>query len=331
MKVQEILRNACAERPRRALPVLSFPAAQKLHVTVRDIVSSAEAQARAMEYIAKNTDTIAAVGPMDLSVEAESFGASIRFSEDEIPTVIGALLKDADDCDRLQIPKADAARCGLYAEAVRLAKARIADKPVLAGMIGPFSLAGRLMDVSEIMILCLEEPETVEIVLEKVTSFLCAYARALREAGADGIVMAEPLAGIISPKMMREFSVPYVKKIIDSVQEGDFGVIYHNCGNAVMRMLPDIFGQGAIAYHFGNAVDMADVLKQAPKDAICLGNIDPALHFAGGTPEEMRRAVRALLQSCKGAENLILSSGCDIPHTASWENIDAFFEAVAMG
>ena len=43
----------------------------------------------------------------------------------------------------------------------------ISDRPVLAGCIGPFSLAGRLMDVSEIMILCYEEPELVHAVLGK--------------------------------------------------------------------------------------------------------------------------------------------------------------------
>ena len=56
------------------------------------------------------------------------------------------------------------------------------------------SLAGRLMDVSEAMINCYEEPEMVHIVLEKATKFLIDYISAYKEAGADGILMAEPLA-----------------------------------------------------------------------------------------------------------------------------------------
>ena len=43
-------------------------------------------------------------------------------------------------------------------------------------MIGPYSLAGRLLDMTEIMILCYEDPDMVEIVLEKATQFLIAYA-----------------------------------------------------------------------------------------------------------------------------------------------------------
>ena len=57
----------------------------------------------------------------------------------------------------------------------------------MGGCIGPFSLAGRLMDVSEAMINCYEEPEMVHIVLKKATKFLIDYISAYKEAGADGI------------------------------------------------------------------------------------------------------------------------------------------------
>ena len=53
--------------------------------------------------------------------------------------------------------------------------------------------------MTEIMILCYEEPELVETVLEKATEFLVAYAKAFKEAGANGICLAEPAAGLLSP------------------------------------------------------------------------------------------------------------------------------------
>ena len=99
----------------------------------------------------------------------------------------------------------------------------------IAGMIGPHSLAGRLMDVTEIMYICFDEPETVHLVLEKAAEFLIQYGAAMKEAGADGIVMAEPLAGILSPDMAKEFSAPYVSRIIAALQTDDFAVVYHNC------------------------------------------------------------------------------------------------------
>lgn len=326
--IKKLLESAASADEKRALPILSFPAAQRLGVTVEALCKDAELQARAIETIAGSTATIAAISLMDLSVEAEAFGAEVRFAPDEVPAITGTLVTCEAEADALCVPTLDAGRAGVCIEGIRLASERIKDKPVLAGIIGPFSLAGRLMDVTEIMYLCFDEPETVEKVLEKATEYLISYATAFKNVGASGIVMAEPLAGIMSPAMAEEFSVPYVKKIIDAVQDDDFAVIYHNCGNAVLGMLDGILSQGAAAYHFGNAVDMAEVLEKAPSDIICMGNIDPVAQFADGTPEGMRDAVNALLDKCGNKPNFVISSGCDIPHHASWANINAFFDAV---
>lgn len=59
-----------------------------------------------------------------------------------------------------------------------------------------------------------------------------------------GILMAEPLTGMLSPELAVEFSEPYVRQIVQAVQDDDFLVIYHNCGD--------------------NAVFMKDVLSRVP-------------------------------------------------------------------
>lgn len=324
----ELLNDAATSDKKSALPILSFPAAQKLNVTVEELVKNSELQAKAIETVASKTDTIAAISLMDLSVEAEAFGAEVRFEKDEVPAVVGQLISDEEEAENLEIPSLDKGRASVCIEGIRLAAERIKDKPVIAGMIGPYSLAGRLMDVTEIMYLCYDEPETVHIVLEKATKYLIEYAKAFKNAGAKGIMMAEPLAGILSPSMAEEFSAVYVKKIIEAVQDDDFALIYHNCGNAVTEMTNEIFSQGAAAYHFGNAVDMEDMLNKAPKNIICMGNIDPVAQFTDGTPESMRNAVNDLLERCSKYPNFVISSGCDIPYHVSWDNINAFFDAV---
>lgn len=326
--IREILWETARSDSQRALPILSFPAAQKMNVTVEQLVKDPELMAQAMEIVSKETDTLAAVSLMDLSVEAEAFGAAVRFTEDEVPAVIGQLVSDEDEANELEVPELSAGRALKCVEAVRLAKERITDKPVLAGMIGPYSLAGRLMDVTEIMYICFDEPETVHVVLDKATEYLIRYGQAMKDAGANGIMMAEPLAGILSPDMAEEFSVPYVKRIVDALQDDEFAVLYHNCGNSVLSMLEPIFSQGAAAYHFGNAIEMEKVMEQAPADILCMGNIDPAAQFAHGTPESMTAATKELLEKCGTYKNFVPSSGCDIPAHAKWENIQAFFEAL---
>ena len=317
------------ENTGKALPILSFPCTSLMGVKTDELVHSAELQAKGMKAVADRTDAAASVSMMDLSVEAEAFGSQVRFSPDEVPSVIGAVVGSPKDADMLAVPAVGAARTGVFVEAIRQAKGLITDRPVFAGMIGPFSLAGRLLDVTKTMLYLVDEPDMVHTVLRKGTDFLIAYAKAFKDAGADGIMMAEPLAGLISPRMATKFSAPYVKEIVDAVQTADFPVIYHNCGNNTIKQAGSIFGIGAAGYHFGNAISMKEMLAVAPRDVWVMGNVDPAGELANGTPESVRAATLKLMEECcPGNPNFIVSSGCDIPPHAPWANLDAFFSAV---
>ena len=186
---------------KKSLPILSFPSAKLLGVTVYQLTHDAKTQASGIIRVASETDSAAAVTMMDLSVEAEAFGCEIKADENEVPTVLGALITDEDEARALAVPEMGTARTGMFVEAAKLAKEAINDRPVLAGMIGPFSLAGRLMDVSEALVNCIAEPDFVHIALDKALEFLVSYAKAYKEAGLDGIVLAEPLSGLLSPDL----------------------------------------------------------------------------------------------------------------------------------
>lgn len=319
---------------KKPLPILSFPSIQLMGCTVRDLISDSHMQAQGMKQVADRVPSAAAVSLMDLSVEAECFGAPIRVADDEVPTCTAPVISvEAEEDERMEqakalaVPKVGAGRTALYIDAIREALTLITDRPVLAGVIGPFSLAGRLVSVTESMLYCYDEPEMMHVVLEKATAFITEYILAYKAAGAHGVVMAEPLAGLLSPALAQEFSGDYCRRIVQAVKDPDFAVIYHNCGNTAALTLPSILGCGADAYHFGNAVDMADILSKVPADTLCMGNISPAEQFRGGTPESVRAATLEVMERCCKHPNFVISSGCDIPPLSSWDNIDAFFRA----
>ena len=321
----ESLKGTGAKQP---IPVLSFPCVSLLGITVRELISDSELQAKGMKLVADRTDAAASVSFMDLSVEAECFGATVVVSDDEVPTVKGRIINDMDEAEALEIPAIGSGRTQIYIDAIEKACKEITDRPVLAGMIGPYSLAARLFDVSEIMMDCYDDPDMVHTVLEKVTAFLIEYAKAYKAVGANGIVMAEPVAGLLSPTLEEEFSSPYVKKIVDAVQNDDFVVIYHNCGDNVPKMMKSILTTGCAAYHFGNAMDMEkDIIPKVSADTVVMGNIDPAGTLRLGSPEKVREETLGLLERCSKYPNFVLSSGCDIPPMTPWTNIDAFFAA----
>lgn len=325
--MKQWVRDMIAVPRKKPMPILSFPCAQLMGVTVQQLCTSAELQAKGMKMIADRVDSCAAVSFMDLSVEAEAFGSQIHFDDNEIPTVVGSIVTDEDEAEALEIPKVGDGRTGLFIEAIKQAMELITDRPVFAGTIGPYSLAGRLLDVSEAMILCYEEPDMVHTVMEKTTAFLIDYINAYKKLGVNGVVLAEPLTGMLSPGLAEEFSAPYVKQIVDAVQSDDFIVIYHNCGDNVEYMVDSIVACNAAAYHFGNACVLSRMIPHVPETALVMGNVDPAGQICSGTPETVRSATFAVMEQCSHAPNFVLSSGCDIPPNSPWENIDAFFKS----
>ena len=311
----------------KTVPILSFPSVQLLGISVNELISSSQIQAEAMAAICKRCNVGASLNMMDLSVEAEAFGAKIRFFEDEIPTVESGCIDDISDAAGIAVPKVGNARTGIYIDGVKKAKELITDRPVFCGIIGPYSLAGRLFDMTELMMECYESPDDVKILLSKATEFLISYVKAFKDAGADGVIMAEPAAGLLSPSLADEFSMPYVKEIFDEVSDDDFIICYHNCGNAVQDMFDSVAELGADIVHLGNAVDMKKALEILPSDIVVMGNVDPVL-FKSATPDEIRADVSRVYNEYSGCENFMISSGCDIPADSKWENLDAYFEKV---
>ena len=328
MNMKQWVADQIAAPVKKSVPVLSFPCTQLQGITVQQLINDSDLQAKGMKMVADRCPTAASVSMMDLSVEAEAFGSEIRVSDDEVPTVIGAILEEPEDADKLEVPAVGTGRTGLYIEAIGKAVELITDRPVFAGVIGPYSLAGRLMGMTEIMINCYEEPEMVHTTMEKATQFIIQYIKGFKAVGAHGVVMAEPATGLLSPDLAAEISHPYVKRIIDEVQDDSFAVIYHNCGNYTTRMLDDIAGLGAMGYHFGNAVDMKDVVAGMPGDVLVMGNVAPAEQFRNGTTDSVKEETRKVMEACCDHPNFVISSGCDIPPASSWDNIDAFFQAV---
>lgn len=327
--MQKWLQDQIAAKEKKAMPVLSFPSVQLLGITVRELVESSDKQAEGMKAIADRVDSAAAVSMMDLSLEADAFGSEIRLSDDEVPTVIGSIVTDEDEAEALLVPAVGAGRTGRYIDAIGKAVKLITDRPVFAGVIGPFSLAGRLMDVSEALANCIAEPDMVHAVMRKTTQFLIEYIKGYKAVGAHGVVMAEPLTGILSPDLAREFSEPYVREIVEATQDDDFIIIYHNCGNNTILMIDSILATGCAAYHFGNSISMAEMLPHIPDTVVVMGNVDPAGQFRNGTTESIYADTqRVMKECCPNHPNFVISSGCDIPPMSSWENTDSFFRAV---
>lgn len=327
MNTAQWIETLVGQKTRTAIPIMTHPGIELIGKRVIDAVTDGETHFRAIEALARRWPRAAASTTiMDLTVEAEAFGAGLQTSPDEIPSVAGRLVADRAAVEALRIPSLDEKRIPHYLKADELAARRL-DVPVLAGCIGPFSLAGRLYDMTEIMMAIYIEPDTIRLLLEKCTEFLLHYCRAIKQTGVAGVIMAEPAAGLLSDEDCRSYSSDYIRRIVEAVQEPTFAVILHNCGNTG-HCTRAMVATGAAGYHFGNRADMVEALRACPAEVPVMGNIDPVGIFKQGTPEQVYAETETLLRRTAAFPNFVLSTGCDIPPHIPVENIEAFYRAL---
>lgn len=327
MEMKSWIEQIIQSPDRYAIPIMTHPGIEMLGHSVREAVQDGEIHAKAIKALSDKYPSKASTVIMDLTVEAEAFGCAISFPEEDMPHISGKLV-DASTVEQLQVPSLTAGRIPQYLEANRLAAEMIEAKPVLAGVIGPFSLAGRLFGMSEIMTSCYLETDAVELLLEKCTQFILSYSTALKESGCAGIIIAEPAAGLLSNDDCVRFSSRYTKRVIESIQDERFMVVLHNCGNRG-NCTDAMIKTGAAAYHFGNVARMTEALAQCPADVLVMGNIDPVAVLQMLSPGKVAEKVTQLLEETSTYPNFVLSTGCDVPPHVAPENIQAFYDALA--
>ena len=327
INMQEWAEEIIAAEDRRNLPVLFFPVLKNIDMPVPDSVQDPVNVAKGMkEVIDEYPDTIAAVTGMDLTVDSEAFGTEVKFSKRQAPNTKNHIITDISQIDALEVPDVHAGRVDIFCDAVREAAKLIDDRPIMGGLFGPFSLAANLMDVNDAMIEVVQHPAAVHALLEKATDWLIKRCQAYKDAGANGVFMAEPTAGIMNPAMLDEFSSVYVKRIVEAVQDDYFFIILHDCGS-VTDSVKSMYDTGCKGFHFGNGVDMKDVMPQIPADVLVFGNLDPSEVFTLGDPESIRKDTLQLLDEMQQYPHFVLSSGCDLAPLVENENIEAYYQA----
>ena len=104
-------------------------------------------------------------------------------------------------------------------------------------------------------------------------------------------------------------------------------IVLHNCGNTG-HCTAAMVETKAASLHFGNKIDMVNVLKECPENILLMGNLDPVGILKMATPEKIKKEVLTLLENTSQWRNYVLSTGCDVPPEVPLENIKAFYEAL---
>jgi MtaA/CmuA family methyltransferase len=259
--------------------------------------------------------------------EAADFGAEIEFPEDGLPLCKAPLLHEPADLSTLVSPDPSTGRrMSDRIAATEALRGQVGGEvPIMGWVEGALAEAADLRGMGSLLMDLYDRPEWLRELLEQCVEVEIAFARAQVEAGADIIGLGDAVASQVSPRMYREFALPYERRIFEAVHEMGALARLHICGDTT-RLLPDLVESGADIIDIDWMVDIrevADVFGHGP--AIC-GNFDPVAVMLQGTPDEVYRATLDCLTL--GGPKSISGAGCEIPDGTPSENLLAQARAV---
>lgn len=296
-------------------------------IEIPAIYTEQNAQVDAILAFDDHFDADFIITAMDLSVEAECFGSEVVYPEDNAPVIVNRCIADSSEIKSLQVPLFGEKRTRMYLDILTEFRSRIPEKPVVGGLIGPFTLASRLFGVSEFLELTLLDPSSAAELIRKCTDFVIDYAEALKKIGIDGIFMAEPTAGLLSPKLLNEYSSSFIKKLIEKVETPALKILYHNCAASATH-LDSIMNSAASIFHFGKPMDISIALERCGTEKIISGNLDPAGVFLQKDRKNFKKSAQTLIEQTAEHSNFLISPGCDLPHNIPLENLEEFYTLV---
>lgn len=319
------------------VPIVGNTAARVIGVKVSDFRGNGEliAKAHIAAYKLFHYDNIRVF--TDLYTQAEAMGSEVIYPEDETaylgqPVIkLDSKLSNLDEIDKLR--PADPYKDGNLPEHLKAMKIVVEavgkEVPVGGAVTGPFTNSSFLVGAENLVRLTLKRPEAVHKLCQLSLESNMRYADAVIAAGVTpSLTDAMSSSTVISPKLFREFSLPYLKKLIAHIHARGKKVTLHICGKTD-GIWEDMVAAGADCLSIDNEADIGKAKALVGDRVMLMGNVRPSEVMLEGTVDDVRRAtvdvVRKVYDSPKG---FIVASGCSLATETPFENIHEMLNTV---
>ena len=206
-------------------------------------------------------------------------------------------------------------------KAVEILKKEVGDEvPVIGGIIGPFTIAGSLLDSVPLLKATFKAPDKIPPFLEVAEKAGTMLAKALVDAGADIISCEDKTASpeLIAPKSYREFELQYQRRQFEAIS---VPTILHICGN--VDPIVEWMGQtGANILSLEPKASAQLARQKCGSDIILMGGVDTATTLYMKDPETVKQGCEETIED--GIQ--ILAPGCAVAPGTPMENLLAMVE-----
>lgn len=245
-----------------------------------------------------------------------------------------AALKKADQVDQLDLERTSFRRDVAQRTnrgALEILLDQVGDQVIPTYSISaPFTLASGVLAADQMLRATRKDPEN----LHKLLQFTVDSIKQIIDQVADlkelNYFLYDPVASgsLISPKIYRDFVVPYSKQVVDYIKAlpHDHWVGMHICGNT-SHSLELIAESGIDGFSLDQEVDLSLAKEKIGDRVTIIGNVDPVKVFLQGDEQAMRQAVRDnFLAAYDSPAGYMIRSGCQVPYATPIEQVDVFMD-----
>ena len=183
------------------------------------------------------------------------------------------------------------------------------------------------------------DPDSVHRLFRALTDFyLAVIERMALDMKVNGVFTSDDIGTQTGPffslSIFREFYKPYYKELIDKAHSLGLHFWLHTCGN-VELFLPDFVEIGLDVIHpiQKYTMDEKNIAQQFGKDLCIWGGFDVQQVIPWGTPEDVRREVRFMIDTYQRPEGrFMLTAGNGVTGDCPVESLEALLdETISYG
>ncbi len=266
----------------------------------------------------------------DILTPLIGMGVSLEFKKGEGP-VISNPVRSRADVEKLRVPE-PLENVAYTLSAIKLVVQELAGKTPLIGFAGaPFTLSCYLIeghspgDLENTKALMLRDPETWQLLQNKLARLTADYLVAQVEAGCQVLQLFDSWLGYLGPREYDRFVAPYVEAVITDVKKRvDVPLIFFATGIAglfsrIGRLPVDACGVDW-------RLSLPDAARLIGRPLPLQGNLDPQV--LTGPWGYVERSAQAILEEGRALSGHIFNLGHGIlPHTPV-DNVERLIELV---
>ena len=212
---------------------------------------------------------------------------------------------------------------------------KLGDRGILRGSVwgsqaGCWQNACVLMDMNDLILRCIDQPDWVHEFLGILLEKKLKYIESMKGAKFDLIEMGGGAGSstVISPKIFEEFCLPYDRKMHDALHELGFKISYHTCGGTLgIEELLVATGSDAsetlAPVSMGSNQEPWDFKAKVGDRLALIGGIDQYGTLIDGKPEQVREKVVELFEKV-GQDGGYICAPSDHFFETELDNLKAF-------